>query len=142
MTQSNNEISSMIEFNEAIGLLQKSLVNIHTARTNLKNIFEMDIFRFSSELKSPDVFIMSDSRTVSKKGQTYQVALLEPNISPTQNITAFKFKIIKSTSNWIAFGMCHKNIIVKNKFSFEYKTIGHGCYMISSNAGSWSHITE
>jgi len=57
-------------------------------------------------------------------------------------ITAFKFRINKSSSNWIAIGLGHKNVLTKNKFLFDFTTIGHGCYMISSNAGSWSHVTE
>ena len=38
--------------------------------------------------------------------------------------------------------MGHQNVLEKNKFIFDYKNIGHGCYMISSNAGTWSHVNE
>jgi hypothetical protein len=31
-------------------------------------------------------------------------------------------------------------MVVSKKFGFHYNNTGHGCYMISSNGGSWSHI--
>lgn len=34
--------------------------------------------------------------------------------------------------------MCHRNIIKNNDFKFNYGSTGHGAYMVSSNAGSWS----
>lgn len=44
------------------------------------------------------------------------------------------------TSSWIAVGMCNKTIMKTNKFIVVTNKTGHGCYMISSNAGTWSHI--
>lgn len=50
------------------------------------------------------------------------------------------YKIKENTSNWMAFGVCHKDIICSKNYSFLFNSIGHGAYMISSNGGSWSHI--
>ncbi len=36
--------------------------------------------------------------------------------------------------------MCHKNTIIEKKYGFKFDSIGHGAYMVSSNAGSWSNI--
>jgi hypothetical protein len=67
---------------------------------------------------------------------------MEPNLQNGNDIKAFKFKIKKSSSNWIAVGMCHSNIVKSKKFSLDYSQIGHGCYLISSNGGTWSTLNE
>jgi hypothetical protein len=41
-------------------------------------------------------------------------------------------------SNWIAVGMCNKKKVIDNKYKFPVEG-GHGCYIISSNGGSWSN---
>ena len=114
---------------------------IKQSTTTVKNLFNKEVFHFSSDLKSPDIWIVDSFKAVSKKGKIYQTIIMEPGINMTNDVTAFRFKINKST-NWVSIGMCHKNILVQKNFVFDYKTIGHGCYMISSNAGSWSHINE
>jgi len=50
------------------------------------------------------------------------------------------FKIKESHSNWVAVGMCHKNIVKSKNYGFNFSSIGHGAYMISANGGSWSNI--
>jgi hypothetical protein len=40
---------------------------------------------------------------------------------------------------WVGLGVCYKNIIEKNNFEFKFDNVGHGCYLISGNAGTWSH---
>jgi hypothetical protein len=35
--------------------------------------------------------------------------------------------------------MCHKNIVVSKNYGFNFSSIGHGAYMISSNGGSWNN---
>jgi hypothetical protein len=40
--------------------------------------------------------------------------------------------------NWLAVGVCHKNVVQAKNFSFSFNVLGHGAYMISSNGGSWS----
>lgn len=48
-------------------------------------------------------------------------------------------KEVNTSSNWIAIGICHKNIIKSKNFTFSFSTLGHGAYMISSNGGTWSN---
>jgi hypothetical protein len=50
------------------------------------------------------------------------------------------FRIVKSTESWIGVGVCHKDILMAKNYDFYYENIGHGCYMISANGGSWSTI--
>ena len=53
----------------------------------------------------------------------------------------FSFRIVRSSSDWVAVGMCYQKIAADNNYEFDnYQDIGHGYYMISSNGGSWSHI--
>ena len=42
--------------------------------------------------------------------------------------------------SWCAVGMCHKNKILNNNYGFPYSSVGHGAYLISSNAGTWSNL--
>ncbi len=49
------------------------------------------------------------------------------------------FRIKQCTSNWVAVGMCHKNIVVGKAYGFNFSSIGHGGYLISANGGSWSN---
>lgn len=58
-----------------------------------------------------------------------------------ENIKVFRFKINKLTSNWIGIGIAHKNIIQNKGYIFDHSKIGHGTYMISANAGTWSTTT-
>lgn len=37
----------------------------------------------------------------------------------------------------MAFGLCHLNTVKNSNFTFDHSKLGHGAYMISSNAGSW-----
>ena len=61
---------------------------------------------------------------------------MEPQIKNYNSELAFK---VKNNSNWIAFGVCHKNIVQSKNFSFTFNSVGHGAYLVSSNGGSWSN---
>lgn len=79
----------------------------------------------------------------------YKFIVIDPPLDLSNAVSELNFKInINSSSNWMALGLCHKNTIVQNSYSFPYSSTGklflnsqgHGAYMISSNAGTWSHI--
>jgi hypothetical protein len=44
-----------------------------------------------------------------------------------------------SDLEWVGLGVAYKKIAEKNKYQFNSNGNGHGCYMISGNAGTWSH---
>lgn len=50
------------------------------------------------------------------------------------------FLIKENSSNWVAVGLCHKNVVQANNYQFNYSTLGHGGYLISSNGGNWIFI--
>ncbi len=50
------------------------------------------------------------------------------------------FRIVKSTGSWIGLGVCHKKVVMGENYNFSFENVGHGCYMISANGGSWSNI--
>jgi len=80
----------------------------------------------------------------SGSGINYKFAILEPSIQIKgiqKRTFAFRFKEV-SSNNWIAVGICHKNIIVQKGYNFTYSQLNHGAYMISSNGGSWSNISS
>ncbi len=66
---------------------------------------------------------------------------MEPSITDkgARNIKV-SFVIKENTSNWVAVGLCYKNIVKANNFQFNYSTLGHGGYLISSNGGTHKYI--
>jgi len=86
-------------------------------------------FEFSNTLKHPNVQIVNPK--LCKAGGTvanYKFCLLEPSLQAKGNkkhTFAFKMKVVNS-SNWIAVGMCHKNIIVQKNYNFTFSSLGHG----------------
>ena len=83
--------------------------------------------------------IVSDSVVKSSNGSGYKFAVMQPNLQEGGDIKEMAFKIKQSHSNWVAVGMCHKNIVKSKNYGFNFSAIGHGAYMISANGGSWSH---
>lgn len=72
----------------------------------------------------------------------YKFALLDPSLQSKGGSGSRKFAFRMNQvnpSNWVAIGVCHKNVIVKKQYNFAFNTIGHGAYMISSNGGTWSN---
>jgi hypothetical protein len=46
------------------------------------------------------------------------------------------FRIVESSSNWLAVGVCYKNLISASNYTFNYSSLGHGAYLVSSNGGT------
>lgn len=38
-------------------------------------------------------------------------------------------------AGWVGVGICFKKVIVGKSFKFDYNSLGHGSYLISSNGG-------
>lgn len=118
------------------------------------SIFSTHIdFKFSQELKHQSIEVVEDNYVKSKpavNGMNYSLCLMEPSIQEKGNkARRISFKIHKSTSNWLAVGLCHKNIAEKNSFTLPYSQLGHGGYMVSTNGGtifvntgSWSSLSS
>jgi len=69
----------------------------------------------------------------------YKFAILDPCIL-ADSMVRFAFEMKEGNFSWCAVGMCYKNIILNNNYGFPYSYPGHGAYMISSNAGTWSTL--
>jgi hypothetical protein len=54
---------------------------IFESTMGIKNIFNRDVFTFSQELKSADIWITDSYKAVSKRGQVYQAILMEPGMN-------------------------------------------------------------
>jgi hypothetical protein len=101
------------------------------------NLFEAKKdFRFSSELKHGGIALTSETMVKSTEGYSYRFALMEPSINERGN-KPFKvgFKIKENSSNWLAVGVCYKNAVASSNYNFNYSALGHGAYLVSSNAG-------
>lgn len=107
---------------------------------NPKDLFNTkSTFVFSEKLKHSNITLTGQMIAKSSTGtQSYKFCLLEPNIN-LKNLSkplTFAFKIninnVNYGNNWIAVGVCHKNIIVQKNYNFTFSTLGHGAYMVSS----------
>lgn len=126
-------------------LTDETTAKLQTGYDSVVSITEKDIwakqsYRFSSKFKHNEVTIVNPTTIKSGTTQSYKFAILEPEIKKYGEHEKMAFKIKESSSNWLAFGVCHKNIVASKNYSFMFNSIGHGGYLISSNGGSWSHI--
>ena len=103
------------------------------------SIFDRKIeFKFSGELKHNGVELISENVIKSTEAYNYHFGLMEPSIMEKGNKPqSVAFKVRENNSNWLAVGLCHKNIVQSNNYQFSYSTLGHGGYMISSNGGNF-----
>ena len=103
------------------------------------DIWKDSPFKFLPDFKHPDIKIMSDQIVKSSNSSGYKFALMGPALEDGATIKEMAFKIKESHSNWVAVGMCHRNIVKSKNFGFNFSSIGHGGYMVSANGGSWSN---
>lgn len=97
------------------------------------------IFKFSPNLKHPDIKILSDHLVKSTNNSGYKFSIMEPHLEGGSGVKKFAFKIKESLSNWVAVGMCHPKVVINKNYGFNFSSISHGAYMVSANGGSWSH---
>ncbi|CAD8205353.1 unnamed protein product [Paramecium octaurelia] len=100
-------------------------------------------FQFSAQFKGANITIsgqnlIAEQKTSESNGQRFTIC--EPCI-PKNGIYKFGFKVIKY-AGWIGVGVCHREVIVSANYKFNYTNIGHGSYLISNNAYSWSHLQK
>ena len=97
-------------------------------------------FKFSNTFKHADIKLLTDFHTKSMNTSGYKFAMMEPSLEKGTQNKKFFFRIKECSSNWVAVGMCHKNIVVSKGYTFNFSSLGHGGYMISANGGTWSNI--
>lgn len=96
-------------------------------------------FKFSSTMKHNDIKLINDFQIKSQNNAGYKFAIMEPSLEKGSDGKTFHFRIKECNSNWIAVGICHKNIVVSKSYQFNFSSLGHGGYMISANGGTWSN---
>lgn len=126
------------EINNKLKEYQKSL----ETEVNATNIWKKsNNFKFSSTLKHNDIKLITDFHSKSMNTSGYKFAILEPGLETGNPIKTFHFKIRECSSNWVAVGMCHKDIVVSKGYTFNFSSLGHGGYMVSANGGTWSNTS-
>jgi hypothetical protein len=105
---------------------------------NVLNLGKNSEFVFS-EFKHPNIKIISPNTVKGEGTSGYKFAVMEPCILADSKVK-FAFHMKEGAYSWCAVGMCHKNKIIANNYGFPYSNLGHGAYLISSNAGTWSTI--
>jgi hypothetical protein len=124
----SKETKIKAEIDSFMSILQKTADN--------PSVFESKIeFKFSNELKHEGIGLVSETIVKSNEGYNYRFALMEPSVQERGNRACkASFKIKESSSNWLGVGLCYKNSVIANNYIFNL-SLGHGAYMISSNAG-------
>jgi hypothetical protein len=140
LKNSTSEVDSMIkknmeEMNSKLLSYNDSLKEL----VNNMNIWKKAHLKFSTTYKHPDVKVITDHLVKATNNSGYKFVVMEPSIDKG-DIKSFAFKIKESSSNWIAVGVCHRNVVSSKNYGFNFGSVGHGAYMISANGGSWSHI--
>ncbi|KAL4507998.1 hypothetical protein ABPG72_021371 [Tetrahymena utriculariae] len=131
LEKGNKEIETLLE-------TQKKTLSEFILQANI--IYKNSIkFWFSNTYKHAQITLVSKNIVKSNgSNPSYRFAIMEPAL-PKNKQCRFAFKIKQgSTNNWLAVGICHKNTIVSKNYGFQFSNLGHGAYMISSNAGTWS----
>ena len=109
---------------------------------NETNIWKRGVnYKFSPTNKHSDIKLISDYHIKSLNTSGYKFAVMEPSLQTSNSVKnkPLYFKIKECSSNWVAVGMCHKNIVHSKGYTFNFSSLGHGGYMISANGGTWSN---
>ena len=111
-----------------------------------KTLADVDIwatikYKFSSKLKHSEISLIGPVLVKSGGASSYKFAVMEPDVEHNSGqIKRMTFRIKEASMNWLAVGVCHKNLVQSKNFSFSFNVLGHGGYMVSSNGGSWSDM--
>ncbi|KRX01327.1 UBA-like protein [Pseudocohnilembus persalinus] len=103
----------------------------------IDELIESSEHSFSPNLKHRNLKITNKCTIKSEGPNGYKFGLLE---KPLTGKKKWAFKMLEGTFKWVAIGICHIQTIKEKNFIFEPMNIGHGAYMISQNAGTWSNI--
>jgi hypothetical protein len=109
------------------------------ANINAQNLWKKCSYKFSSTFKHHDIKLVSDVIVKSQNSAGYKFAIMDNDLEKGEKVKTLAFKVKHCSSNWVAVGMCHKNIVVSKSYGFNFSSIGHGGYMVSANGGSWSN---
>ncbi|CAK66025.1 unnamed protein product (macronuclear) [Paramecium tetraurelia] len=131
---------SISQFNQLLTQFKQSLYKIfkpiekYTVPLQASNSTN---FTFSTVLKSPTINITEQkiAHQTANQNSENRFILIEPQIVESCKI-AIK---ISNLSNFIGIGIAYKNVLLGKNMKFDHQNLGHGSYMISSNAHTWSH---
>ncbi|CAD8082973.1 unnamed protein product [Paramecium primaurelia] len=141
ITQLNDSLHDIqVEFDNKV----ETLSNIFKAQpVTATDQVQSIAFQFSQKFKGANIGLsgqnmIAEQKTSESNGQRFIIC--EPCL-PKNGVYKFGFKIIKY-AGWIGVGVCHRDIIASANYKFNYTNIGHGSYLISNNAYSWSHLQK
>ena len=134
----NNEIN--IDLNDAFdGDIDLDINNNFSQNNkNKKNLFDLKHLNNDIEI--------IDNKTIchSKNEKEHIYVFLNTNFDvDTKDFKEYKFKIKININynSWIAFGLCDKQIVIKNYYKFNKgndKFFNHGSFLVSNNGYSWN----
>ena len=97
------------------------------------------IFKFHRDLHGPEIEIIDDYRAKAINKNFDRHSILFPNVPEYKN-SKFCFRIF-SKKDWLGLGFCiNTKLLDYCDFSKNYRNIGHGYYIISSDKQVWSNF--
>jgi hypothetical protein len=105
----------------------------------ISSFWSNKLFKFDPIMIHKNVQIINPFTVKATVDSVYQMALMSPPLTLENQIETFTFKINSNDLEWVGVGVAYKNIANKLDYEFNLHQSGHGCYMISGNAGTWSH---
>ena len=137
----NNDNEINIDLNDAFdGDIDLDINNNFSQNKNKKNVFDL------KHLNNDIEIIENKAICHSKNEKEHIFVFLNPifDIDPKDfKEYKFKIKININYNSWIAFGLCDKQIVIKNFYKFNKgnvsdKFFNHGSFLVSNNGYSWN----
>ena len=107
--------------------------------SKIDTFWSNSLFTFSQDMHHSSMNMLNPYTIRANVDSVYQMALMNPGLNFKNGVETFTFRVNVNDLVWVAVGVCYKNIAEKNNYNFRFNEDGHGCYMVSGNAGSWSH---
>ena len=107
--------------------------------SKISSLWSNKLYKFSPLMIHDNINLLDPFTIRANVDSVYQMALLNPGLSFANGVETFTFRINVNDLEWVAIGVCYKQIAEKNNYQFNFSDQSHGCFMISGNAGTWSH---
>ncbi|CAD8125414.1 unnamed protein product [Paramecium sonneborni] len=144
--QENNNNQNIDQLNQLVyrkeTLKQEITLNSDLQqKINYQNRTEKIKIFFSKQKlnKLKRIKIENDGKTIKGGPDSFGLIFCEPEI-PQNIISKFAFQIQKH--KWVCIGVCHKSIILQQKYDLNLGKIGHGTYLIENSGWTYSHLEK
>lgn len=88
--------------------------------SKIESFWTNSLFTFSNDMHHIDIDLIDNFTILANVDSVYQMALMNPCLSFKNGVETFTFRINVNDLEWVAVGVCYKNIVKKHNFSFAF----------------------